>query len=184
MLLFLTLFAFAPREPSALPSAPVTHLDRHAFTQGRLSASPRWAAFQQVWASASSGGDWYVRWDERNGTPRFLGAPGVPVAHALALAGDVAWLAGVDPSELSVSRRTRTGDREVIQLTRTWRGALVEGDQIALVSVAGRIGAVWVQLTPITLSETPRPGERVLVLPGRGRPVLATVSRQPTAVTW
>ena len=184
MLLFFSLFAFAPRDPVALPSAPVTHLDRHPFEQGRLSAQPRWAAFRQAWAGVGGGGAWYVRWDERSGTPRFLGVPGVPERDAMALARDVAWLAGVPWSELSVARNTVTGDRRIVQLTRRWRGAPVEGDQIALVITRGRIGAVWAQLTPISLSETPRPGERVLPLPGRGRPVLATVTRGETAVLW
>jgi hypothetical protein len=64
---------------------------------------------------------------------------------------DVARLAGVDPAELDRARTSKRGDRTLTQWTRTWRGAAVEGDQVALVAVGGRIAGVWVQLTPIGL---------------------------------
>ncbi len=177
MLLF-ALFAFAPREQSALPSGPpVEHLSRRPATQWRLSSQPRWLEFQGQW-----GGDWYVRWDERNATPRFLGAPGIDGAFALSLVDDVARLAGVDPDELTLTRVREHGDRRILQWTRAWRGAPVEGDQIALVETAGRVGAVWVRLTPTAHLPAPLAGERVLNVGGRG--VLARPSVDGFILSW
>lgn len=176
-MLLLTLFAFTPRE-QALPSGPPTaHLDRRPAVQWRLSSQPRWIDFQSRW-----GGEWYVRWDERNATPRFVGAPGVDGGFALLLVEDLAALSGVDPAELTLSKVTERGERRILQWTRHWQGAPVEGDQIAVVETRGRIGAIWVRLTPTAGLPAPRAGEHVLNIDGR--PVLARRSEDARAVTW
>ena len=178
--MFLYLFlGFLPHQ-GALPSGPpAPHLDADPFVQGRLSRRPDWEAFQ-----AAFGGDWYVRWDERNGTPRFLGAPGVPAAQADALVAAVAALGGVDAGDLHLTHRSDPQQpRQIWRWTRTWRGAEVVGDQIALVLTGGQIGAVWVQLTPIAAGD-PLPGEVIFPLPDRGYGVLATREARPERVRY
>ena len=179
MLALLLLFGFAPLERDQVRSGPPSPpLEQRPAVQWRLSSQPLWREFRGRW-----GRDWAVRWDQRNGTPRFLWAPGVPAGRAELLVADIAKLAGVDPAELSLAAHSRRGERSILRYERQWRGAPVEGDQVALVIQAGRIAGVWVQLTPIHLQQQPRGGERVLPLPhSRGvgpgstgvQPVLAT----------
>lgn len=174
MLLALVAPCLAFRSP-VLPSEPepvtaVAPDDVHlAFTPGlqlRLGAAPRADRFRETW------GQTWFRWDERNGTPRFLGLPGVPVARADALVADVARLAGVDPAELRAVETTKHGDRALVRYERLHRGVLVEQDQVLLVVTAGRIGAAWARLTPVGGMGDALPGERIVPLPD-GHAVLA-----------
>lgn len=132
--------------------------------QWRLSGRRSWWDFRRTW-----GGRWIARWDERNGTPRFLFAPGVPLDQDEGLVADVARLAGVDPDELGLAEARRRFDgqryREVRRWTRTWRGAPVLGDEVSVWAVDDRIGGIRVALTPIHSHETPEAGEWVLPLP-------------------
>ncbi len=189
MLALLLLFGFAPLEQDQIRSGPPSPpLDQRAAVQWRLSSAPAWREFRARW-----GRDWAVRWDERNGTPRFLWAPGPPSGRADALVADVAKLAGVDPAELSLASRSRRGERSILRYERRWHGAPVVGDQVALVVHDGRVAGVWVQLTPIRLLQEPRSGERVLPLPvsrGAGpgatgvQPVLATLAQDGPYVVY
>ncbi len=161
MLALLLLFGFAPLErPDVVTGPPAPLLERRAAVQWRLSSRDGWRAFRARW-----GRDWAVRWDERNGTPRFLHAPGVPASWADAIVDDVAALAGVDPAELSLVATTRRGERSILRWERRWKGAPVDGDQVAVVIHGGRIAGLWVRLTPIRLQDQPRSGEHVLALP-------------------
>lgn len=167
MLAVLLLLGMAPtgQRVSSGPWAP--HLRHDPAEQWRLGARDDWRAFQQRW-----GGRWGVRWDPRNATPRFLWAPGVPVAAADALVADVARLAGVDADELVAAGSHRRGERTITRWTRAWRGAPVEGDEVAIVAIDGRIGAVWARLTPVRLDVAPARGEVVLPVPPKGAPAL------------
>ena len=163
MLALLALLAFAPLEDHGAGGVrsgePAPHLSRNMALQWRLDNRARWAQFQSTW-----GGRWAARWDERTGAPRFLYAPGVPGLSRPALVEDVARLAGVDPAELSLARQTAVGDRLVSQYTRRVRGALVVGDQVAVVEQGGLIGGVWVQLSPVPRGLVPAAGEVLLPL--------------------
>ncbi|MFH1464912.1 MAG: hypothetical protein ABIO70_11060 [Pseudomonadota bacterium] len=169
MLALLLLFGFAPiQQPDAVLPGPLSaHLHQHAAVQWRLDSRPSWRDFTARW-----GGRWGARWDERDGSPRFLWAPGVSLVRAEALVADVARLAHVDPAELGLAARVQTGERTILRYERRWRGAPVEGDHVSLVVVNGRIGAVWVQLSPVHLAATPVEGELVLPVPTwkAGRP--------------
>jgi len=168
----LLLLAMLPRESEQRIGPPAPHLSHRASAQWRLSARPAWRAFRQRW-----GGRWAVRWDERNGTPRFIHAPGPPVSAAQELADDLARLAGVDPGELRLRASRSRGDRQLLSWSRHWRGAEVLGDRIALLAVKGRVAGAWLQLTPVRLTEQPLPGELVLPLPTwRGEPWLGPAS--------
>ncbi len=167
MLGLLLLLGMVPPGGDIASGPPAAHLATDPATQWRLGTRASWRAFQAEWP-----GRWGVRWDPRNATPRFLWAPGVPASQADALVADVARLAGVDPAELVPARTTKRGDRVIRAWTRAWRGAEVEGDQVAVVTIRGRIAGVWVQLTPVTLGEAPRAGETVLPAPPRGAPRL------------
>ena len=178
----LLLFAFAPRQgPETLPSGPpAPHLSTDLSAQWRIGAARAdWRAFRQRW-----GGEWAARWDPRDGTPRFLWAPGVPVEDADALAADVALLAGVAADELALTGRAVVGDREILRYTRIWRGAEVEGDQVALVATRGQIGGVWAQLTPLAGVGSPRAGEVVARLPPRYAPALVTKVETAAKVSY
>lgn len=170
-------FAFSP-VPTSGP--PTVHLARTPAVQWRLTDSPRYQAFAAGWGAT------YVRWDERTGIPRFLGLAGLPETDADALVASIATLANVDPSELSLatarSRPFGDSDRTLSRYARTWRGAQVEGDEIVVVATGGRIGAVWVRLTPISGLATPRVGESVVADPARGFGRLVRLSRTPTLV--
>lgn len=179
-MLLLALFGFLPVDADTSPPADVRHLDREASLQMRLGARPDWAAMQARW-----GGRWAAVWDERNRSPRFLYAPGPPLRQADALVADVAALAGVDEAGLRLDHVQAHGDRELRRYGRTWHGVPVEGDEVGIVAVADRILGVWVRLTPIHgLPDLPRPGERVIALPGRGVPALVTRVDRPERVSY
>ena len=158
------LLAFTPLEDpardAARPGDPAPHLARTPSTQLHLGNRPAWRAFQAEW-----GGAWGARWDERNGTPRFLSAPGIPDADASALAADVAALAGVPGAELVAGVPTKRGDRTLRRWSRRHAGADVLGDQVLTVAIDGRIAGVWVQLTPLPDGLAPVPGESILPVP-------------------
>ncbi|MBM4391308.1 MAG: hypothetical protein FJ090_09310 [Deltaproteobacteria bacterium] len=173
------LLGFAPVDDAPPPAPPVVHLERTAAVQGRLRSGVAWQGFAQRW-----GHDNYVRFDERNGTPRFLGLAGIDVAMADVLASDIARLGGVDPAELEapvVSAGTRQG-REILRYARRWKGAEVLGDEVLLVVTGGRVGAAWARLTPVH-QPMPRRGEVVLPL-ARGHGVLAREDWQPGRVRY
>ena len=143
--------------------------------QLRMGARPDWRALRERW-----GGRWAAVWDARNGSPRFLYAPGIPLRQVDALVSDVAALAGVDETELTLDTVRAHGDRELRRYTRSWHGVPVEGDEVGVVAVKDRILGIWVRLSPVYgLTEIPMRGERVIALPGRGLPAL--VSRQDAA---
>ncbi len=162
MFALLLLLGFAPsdRHDGPLVGPPAPHSSQRAAVQWRLSSRADWRAFRERW-----GGRWVARWDERTAAPRFLWAPGVSVGDARALVEDVARLAGVDPGELRLERRHDRGEVLFLRYDRHWRGAEVLGDHVTVVARNGRIGGVWVQLSPVSLTQTPGPGEIVLPLP-------------------
>lgn len=179
MLLWLA-FGFTDA-PHPLPSGPPPeHLQRHPAAQWRLSAGALARGFERVWGPTS------FRWNETTATPRFVGLAGVPEADAEALVADLAALGGVPASELRLAGARSTprpnGSRTLLRYSRTWKGAPVEGDEIALVSTNGRIGAAWVRLTPIGRLPAPTAGEVVVADPDRGFGRLARLRRSPTAV--
>jgi hypothetical protein len=189
MLALLLLLGFAPPEDQGVRSGPPSPvLEQRAASQWRLSSQPAWRAFRERW-----GGDWAARWDERTGAPRFLWAPGVPLVDASALVDDLALLVGIDPSELVLASHHRRGEREVLRYERRWKGAPVQGDQVALVATNGRIGGVWLRISPVSIDQTPLPGERVLALPLSRGPgpastgisaTLGTVQAEGPHVVW
>ncbi len=179
MLLWLA-FAFAP-SPTALPSGPpVLHLARTPAVQWRLTDSPRYEAFAAAWSAST------IRWNESTATPRFIGLAGVSEADADLLVADVARLAHVNPAELSLahaeSRTFGNSDRTISRYSRRWQGVLVEGDEVVIVATSGRIGGVWVRLTPIGRLPAPRAGEVIVADPTRGFGRLARITRTPTSV--
>ncbi len=179
------------QDDGVLDGPPAPHLDRRTAVQWRLSSRPAWRAFQAAWD-----GRWAARWDERNGTPRFLYAPGVPLSEVDTLVADVARLGGADPDGFQLTGEVRRGQEAILRWTRTWRGAEVVGDEVVVVSEGERIGGVWARITPIGALPEPRDGEVVLpvprfpdgqdwIAPSNGiRPVLGTVERDDTLVTW
>ncbi|MBN1335970.1 MAG: hypothetical protein JXB39_08425 [Deltaproteobacteria bacterium] len=190
--LFFLLLGMIPLPHAPIRSGPpAAHLDRRPAVQWALSTRPAWQDFQDAW-----GGAWGVRWDERNGTPRFLYVPGVPLSQADALLEDVARLAGTDPAGFELASEVRRGQQVLRRWTRTWQGAEVVGDQVLMVAKEGRIGGVWVQVTPIAPCDPIRPGEVVLpvprfpagrewIAPSNGvRGVPGWVERDGTTVTW
>ena len=180
------LLAFSPVRDATLsaarPGDPAPHLARTPATQLHLGDRAAWRRFQERW-----GGTWGARWDERDGTPRFLYAPGVADADAARLAADVATLAGIPPGELVAGTPTKRGDRTLRPWTRHHHGAPVLGDQILTVAIGGRIAGVWVQLTPLPAGLSPAPGEVILPVPrfpaGQGWRAPANGAR-PTLVRW
>ena len=158
------LLGMAPPEGPLLsaPSGPYApHLRRDPAEQLRLSNSPAFRAFRQKWAAY---GDWAARWDPRDGTPRFLYAPGPPIDRAADLAADLARLAGADPAELRLAQDRTVGDLRVVRWDRYVRGARVEGDQVAILSKRGRISGAWISLGRIPDLQ-PAPGEIIARLP-------------------
>lgn len=167
MLSLFLLMGMAPLE-DALPSGPPSpHLSMESALQWRLSQRSDWTAFRERW-----GGRWAARWDPRNGTPRFLYAPGIALSGAEKLVEEVAALAHVPGGELSLSATTKRGNRSLLRYTRQWRGAEVLGDEVLLVAIDGRIAGVWSRLSPITLQSSPLPGEQIFVHPAKGVPLL------------
>ena len=161
VLLFGLLFGFVPGD-SDLQGPPQTWLSRTPARQIQLSLRPTWRAFEERWP-----GQWSVRWDERTGTPRFLGAPGTSVSEVDLLVDDIARLSGVAPTELTTVGLSggNPNGRQFLRWTRNWKGAPVEGDEVVVVVLGGRISGVWVRLTPVRLQDVPRTEESVLVLP-------------------
>lgn len=179
LLLWLALPALAFRAPDA--HAPRVHaappedvrLDVTPGLQLRLGASPAAEAFRERW------GPTWIRWDERNATPRFIGLAAVPEARLAELVASVAGLARVDAAELGkAGARTHEG-RTIVRFQRSHRGVPVQGDEVAVVITHGRIGAVWARLTPLGSLPDALPGERIVPLPD-GRPVLAFRYDTPT----
>lgn len=180
MFLALALFGFLPVDGGLPvgPPGPVLATDRAA--QLRLGNTPAWRAFRHRWGEAVA-----ARFDQRTGVPRVVWLPGVPDSRAEALVADLARLAGVDPDDLAIAQETVRPGRTLLRYARTWGGVPVEGDEVALVVVDGRIGGAWVRLTPIgALAETPRPGEVVFPVPPRGIPVVARKVETEAMVAW
>ncbi len=167
MLSLLLLMGMAPLD-GALPSGPPSpHLSMDVALQWRLSQRSDWQAFRSRW-----GGHWAARWDPRNGTPRFLYAPAVPTTRAAELVEEVAALSHVLGGELSFLGVTKQGNRSFLRYGRHWKGAEVLGDEVLLVAIDGKIAGIWVRLTPISLSVSPLPGEKIFVHPTKGEPLI------------
>lgn len=164
----------------ARSGAPAPHLAWRLDAQWRRAGNADWQAFRKAWGPRST-----VRWDERTGTPRSVWLAGVPASDEARLVSDLALLADIDPSELVSGRVTKRGTRTLHHYTRRWKGAPVVGDQVLVVAESGRIGAVWLQLTPIAMAQTPRPGEVVFPVQRFAGADWATpaVSAQPTLAT-
>ncbi len=172
MWFFWLLTGFAPWSPDHAPSvavpadahlptgAPAPHISRDRQLDVRLTQTRRWTSFTSKW-----GGSWAARWDPRTLSPRFLYAPGVPEADVVALVADVARLAGVDPTQLSEAKPVYRSDRTWYRWKRAWHGAPVEGDEVLVSVQQGRIGGVWVRLSPIGGLPLPVAGEVVRPLP-------------------
>ncbi len=177
-MLFWLAFAFAP--PALPTGAPVVHLARTPAVQWRLASSQAAQGFAAAW------GDPWIRWDERTGSPRFLGLSGLPEVLADELVADVATLSGIEPGELTLadsqSHAFGQGERTTLRYTRRFGGVQVVDDEVQLVVTDGRIGAAWVLLTPTRGVPTPRAGEVVVADPKRGYGRLVRVSRTPTSV--
>lgn len=111
-------------------------------------------------------------------------APGVAEAGVTTLVTRLARLHDVEPDELVLDRRTDHADtgRSIVRYERQWRGAVVVGDQIAFVITRGRIGTVWVHLTPIAGLPGPRPEEWVMPTP-RGAELVTRVQTADT-IEW
>ncbi len=160
-------------DPPVAVGPPAPHLILDPSAQMAMSGGPAARAFREKW-----GAGWAVRRDPRSGSPRFLYAPGVPLSRAADLVRDVAVLAGIDPAALALSSDRTVGTLRVLRWDRTFQGAPVEGDQIAVLSKQGRIGGVRVALTPLPRLPDPLSGEVVFKEPSRGVPLLATPSQE------
>ncbi len=158
-----TLLAFQPFDAAIPVGPPIPRIGHDPATQWRMSSRAHWRGFQSRWP-----GRWFARWDTRNGTPRFLGAPGVPLQQVDELVADVARLAGVRPDDLVGPRVGGAGERTILHWDRVWRGAVVQGDRIGVVAIGETIAGVWVQLTPIPVTVMPQTGEVIFVSPDRG----------------
>lgn len=168
----------ADRGSASGPWAP--HLRRDPAEQLRLSNSPAFRAFRQSWGGY---GAWAARWDPRDGTPRFLYAPGPPLDRAADLAADLARLAGADPSGLRFAQDRTVGDLRVLRWDRFHRGARVEGDYVAILSRRGRIGGAWVSLGRMP-DLRPLPGEIIARLPPRGIYAAVTAADEGPWRVW
>lgn len=171
-LALLVLFGFTDGGSSLQSGPPVVHLSRTPATQWRLSSSVRAKSFRSMWGEHS-----YLRWDERNGTLRFVGLSGANEVDADLLAADIATASGIDAGDLYLAQVTERphgdGIRRYLRYARTWRGSRVVGDEILLVATNTEIGAAWVRLSPISGQQLPQSGEVVWPHP-RGFGVVAT----------
>ncbi|MDP6934796.1 MAG: hypothetical protein QGG40_17880, partial [Myxococcota bacterium] len=144
-----------------------------------MSTRSGWREFRERW-----GGTWGVRWDERNGSPRFVWVPGLESVWADDLAMELAALAGVESAQLVPRGAVQAGSREILRWERQWQGAPVVGDEVALVVVAGRIAGAWVRLTQLPRTLEVHPGEVVFALPEQGRGVPAVRQEQGHVVRY
>ena len=138
-----------------------------------------WREFQRTWGS---GWRRYAR-DARSPLTA-LTAPGVPEAKRVALVADIARLNDTDPSELVQDKTTRhpTTGRSIVRYARRWHGAEVVDDQVAFVVQHGKIGTVWVRLSPLGGLPEPQPGE--WVMPKAGGSTLVTRVQTADAIEW
>lgn len=168
----LVLVGFTGSSEPLQSGPPTVHLARTPAAQWQLSSSARANDFRAMW-----GDNAYLRWDERNGTLRFVGLSGASENEAELLVADLATASGIDAGELSLAAVTErphgNGTRKYLRYTRTWGGIPVVGDEIVLVSTYGQVGAAWVRLTPIAGQPAPAANEVVLPL-SRGYGVVAT----------
>ncbi|MEQ1567137.1 MAG: hypothetical protein ABMA64_15970, partial [Myxococcota bacterium] len=135
---------------------------------------PTTPAAHRAWATRADTfrrdfGDWRVRWDERNGTPRALTGPAVPVERARELAERIAALGGVSASDLVPDRVKSDGVRTGLRYRQTWRGAPIENGFVDLVVERGVISYAVANLHHVELDGVPAPGERVLPRPAGAR---------------
>lgn len=138
------------------PDAP--HLDRDAQAQTLLNLSPAARAFRARW------GQWTVRWDQRNNTPRSMLAPGVSSRWHTELVNDVAVLAGVQPSDLELVRTDGHGERESWHYRQLHQGAPIEGAFVDVHALNGRVQFVHVSLHRPRGLSAPEPGQVLAVL--------------------
>ncbi|MBA2320188.1 MAG: hypothetical protein H0V89_03445, partial [Deltaproteobacteria bacterium] len=125
-------------------------------------------------------GDWFVRFDERDGSPRLLWGPGVDARGVMGFARDLAVLAGVDPGNIRLERRLDRGGRTGWRFRQVHRGAPVEGGMLDLFAEDGRISVVQSSLHPDVHGD-PRPGEVLLTGTGdRGELIWTPVRRIET----
>jgi hypothetical protein len=155
ILVALALFGFAPTGDPVQVGEDAPHLAVTPALQLRLQDRAAVRDFRERW------GEWYVRFDERDGTPRLLLGPGVALAQADALARDLAILAGIQPGDLVLERRLDQGTRTALRYRQYHRGAPVEWGVLDLYADNGRISVAQAGLHP-GITATPAPGEVIL----------------------
>ena len=155
MLLLLTL-GFVPHD-EAQPLV-LEHLRRTPAVQHALNTRPDVAAFRARFDVS------WLRWDERNATPRALLAEGIPVSELDELVHELAALAGVDPTELEL----RHADDDSWHYVQRHEGALVEHAWVDLYGGEGRITGGFFALHRPRLAGPAHAGEVVLPLEGDG----------------
>jgi len=168
MLALALLFGFTPWQPDRAPldhaelptGEPAPHLEYSPGLTVRMGQTNRWQAFSDKWP-----GRWTARFDPRTALPRVLYAPGVPEADAGALLSDIAELAGIPVDELVPAKPISSETRNWLRWERRWHGVPVEGDEVLMAVQQGKIGGIWVRLSPVVGLPEPREGEVVRPLP-------------------
>ncbi len=161
MLLLLTL-GFLPPEAVEAPPLTLARLARTPAVQGALNGRSDVAGFRDRW------GVTWLRWDERNSTPRAFLAEGIPAAEVDELVDELAGIAGIDPGDLVLSGTTERGDRIGWHYVQTHEGALVEHAWLDLVGQHGRVTGGFSSLHRPRLPGPPEADEVVLPLEGDG----------------
>lgn len=184
------LLGFLPDPADPLPSGePTPHLARTPAIQAQLSASPAARAFRARW------GGWWIRWDERDDTPRAALGGGVPFDAHPRLAADLAALAGLPADALTLTRERRDARGRSAHYAVSHNGTPVEGAFVDLYAQGGQISFALMSLHrpkpgPALggdlLGGAPRPGERWLPVPDGDRLIwrLGRVEVDGDLVTW
>ncbi|MCK6523009.1 hypothetical protein L6R49_16400 [Myxococcota bacterium] len=184
------LLGFLPDPADPLPPGePTPHLVRTPAAQAQLSASPAARAFRDRW------GSWWIRWDERDDTPRAALGGGVPYAERHRFAADLAALAGLPPEALVLTRERRDARGRSVHYAVQHNGALVEGAFLDLYAAGDQLSFALMSLHrpkpgpalgADLLGGAPRPGERWLAVPDGDRLIwrLGRVETDGDVVTW
>ena len=177
-MLSLFLIGISPISGPIQSGPPAPHLNRNEHVQQAFHQNLRWKAFQKDW-----GEEWGIRWDERNGSPRFLYAPGTSIRDESKLVLAISKLVDVPFDDWSFDGSNTRNERRTSVWRRQHQGVSVIGDSITIVSRAGQIHGIWIQVTPLVDIPTPKSNEMVLPIPLHKGPSTVSTGVQSHLVT-
>ena len=115
----------------------------HQNIQLLRSNSRSWKTFKKTW------GQWFALWDAKTNNPNVLLGEGFLEENVHKAIVDVAKVLNIDHTDLNPLPTVHQGGRTFYRWERSWRGTLVYGDELTMVSEFGTVYTIWINIHPI-----------------------------------